>query len=255
MRLLFARAAGCAVSLVVLAWAAGPPAVAQSYPPPAPYYYGVGPDQVLARIQSMGLRPVSEPHLRGPVWVVRAEGREGTQVRVLVEAGTGRVVNIAAIERPYPPHIASGGPVSEGPWVPMRGPGYGDGLPPPPASGPYGAPPAAEGRAYPSPNTGYSAGPQSPSYTGSAYGPGPQSPRESSGQTEKKKVAARPVTPLPKPRPSDAAKDASKKESPAVAATAKEPEATGSIPAGEKKSEGASSPPAKTPDVPVAPLE
>ena len=244
MKLLFMRAAGCAVSLVALTGLASISAAAQGYPPPASYY-GVGPDQVLARIQSMGLHPVSEPHLRGPVWVVRAEGREGTLVRVLIEAGTGRVVNIVAIERPYPPQIASGGPVSEGPWVPMRGgPAYGDGPPPPPPGASYGAPPMREGYAPPAP------------YPRDSYGPGPgagpQPQRGSSTQAEKKKVAARPTTPLPKPRPAEA-KDAGKKESPAVAASGKEPETTGSIPSGEKKSEGA--PPAKTPDFPVQPLE
>ena len=69
-----ARAAGYAASFAVLAWLAAAPAHTQTYPPPAPYY-GVGPGQVLARVQSMGLRPMSEPRLRGPVWVVRAAGR------------------------------------------------------------------------------------------------------------------------------------------------------------------------------------
>ena len=115
---------GMRFRLQFLAWFAGSPAAAQMYQPPAPYY-GVDPGQVLARVQSLGLRPVSEPRLRGPVWVVRAVGREGTLVRVLVDAGSGRVVNIVAIDQPYPPRLASGGPASEGPWVPMRGPGYG----------------------------------------------------------------------------------------------------------------------------------
>lgn len=228
-------AAAYAVSLAVLAWFAGSPAAAQMYPPPAPYY-GVAPGQVLARVQAMGLRPVSEPRLRGPVWVVRAVGREGTLVRVLVDAQTGRVVNMVAIDRPYPPRLVSGGPAGEGPWVPMRGPGY-DELPPPPAGGQYGPPPAGQG--YPSP--------------GSAYGPGPQSSPGPAIQPEKK-VASRPSTPLPKPRPSEAPQDASKQDAPAVAAGPSAPEATGSVPSNEKKA-ARSSAPAKTPDFPVQPLE
>ena len=220
----YARAAGYVASLAVLAWLAGLPAAAQMYPPPAPYY-GVDPGQVLARVQSLGLRPVSEPRLRGPVWVVRAVGREGTLVRVLVDAETGRVVNMVAIDRPYPPRLASGGPVSEGPWVPMRGPGYESELPPPP---------------------------------GGAYAPGPQSlrgPASSSAQPEKK-VASRPSTPLPKPRPSNAPQDASKKDAAAVAAAPKEPEATGSVPSGEKKDGGSSAAAAKKTELPpVTPLE
>jgi hypothetical protein len=218
------------------------------YSPPAPYYgaapgYGVAPGQVMARVQSMGLHPVSEPQLRGPVWVVRAEGRDGTLVRVLIDAETGRVVNMVAIERPYPPRLASGGPVSEGPWVPMRGPGYGD------------VPPATAGEGYPSSGGVYASRPQSS--RGSAVDPlmgvPPEFRKGANGNAEKK-VASRPSTPLPKPRPSDA-QDASKQEAPAVAAAPKEPETTGSIPSGEKKDGVSSSAPAKTKDFPVSPLE
>ncbi|HLL29170.1 MAG TPA: hypothetical protein VKT73_16140 [Xanthobacteraceae bacterium] len=238
-----------ATSLAVLTWLTASPAVAQMYPPPAPYpapAYGVGPSQVLARVQSMGLHPVSEPFLRGPVWVVRAVGREGTLVRVLVDAGTGRVVNMVAIERPYPSRLAYGGPANEGPWVPMPGPGYG---PPPPGggyppSGPYVVP-----------------GPQSPQ--GSAIDPRMGTPPEYrqgvNGTPPEKKVASRPVTPLPKPRPSDAPQDESKKDTPAVAAAPKEPEITGSVPASVKPSEkkdDTSGAAARTPDnIPVSPLE
>jgi hypothetical protein len=252
----YAHAAGYAVSLVAvslaLAWFAGSPAAAQMYPSPAPYY-GVAPGQVLARVQSLGLRPVSEPRLRGPVWVVRAVGRDGTLVRVLVDAESGRVVNMVAIGQPYPPRLASGGPAGEGPWVPMRGPGYGNDLPPPSAGGGYGAPPMGEG--YP------------PS---GAYGPGPQSrgpvvdPRDVPPEFRKgangnavqpeKKVASHPATPLPKPRPADAPQDASKKDAPTVAVAPKEPETTGSLPAGEKKDGVSAASPAKT-SIPVSPLE
>jgi hypothetical protein len=69
-----------------------------------------------------------------------------------------------------------------------------------------------------------------------------------------KKVASRPSTPLPKPRPSDAPQDASKKDAPTVAAGPNAPEVTGSIPPNDKK-DGSSSAPAKTPDFPVQPLE
>lgn len=250
-----ARAAAYAVSLAVLAWCAGSPAAAQIYPPPAPYY-GVAPGQVLARVQSLGLRPVSEPHLRGPVWVVRALGRDGTLVRVLVDVETGRVVNMVAIDRPYPPRLASGGPVDEGPWVPMRGPGY-DQLPPPTPGGQYGPLPAGEG--YSSPGGAYVPGPQSS--RGPAVDPlmgvPPEFRKGANGNAvqPEKKIASRPSTPLPKPRPSDAPQDASKKDAPAVAAGPKEPEATGSVPPSEKKGEGSSTAPAKTPDFPVQPLE
>jgi hypothetical protein len=223
------------------------------YPSPTPYY-GVAPGQVLARVQSMGLRPVSEPRLRGPVWVVRAVGRDGTLVRVLVDAESGRVVNMVAIDQPYPPRLASGGPASEGPWVPMRGPGYGNDLPPPSAGGGYGPPPIGEG--YP-PSGAYGQRPQS---RGSAADPqmgmSPEFKKGASGNAiqPEKKVASHPATPLPKPRPVDAPQDASKKDAPTVAAAPKEPETTGSVPAGEKKDGVTSAAPAKA-TIPVSPLE
>lgn len=249
-----AHAAGYAVSLAVLAWFAGSPAAAQMYQPPEPYY-GVGPGQVLARVQSLGLRPMSEPRSRGPVWVVRAMGRDGTLVRVLVDAETGRVVNIVAIGQPYPPRLASGEPASEGAWVPMRGPGYGNDLPPSPAGGGYGPPPMGEG--YP-PSGAYRPGPQS---NGPAIDPRMDVPPEfrkgANGNAiqPEKKVASHPTTPLPKPRPSDAPQDASKKDAPTVAAAPSEPETTGSVPSSEKKDGASSSAPAKTPTPPVSPLE
>ena len=250
----YAHAAGYAVSLAVLAWFAGSPAAAQMYPSPGPYY-GVAPGQVLARVQSLGLRPVSEPRLRGSVWVVRAVGRDGTLVRVLIDAESGRVVNMVAIDQPYPPRLASGGPASEGPWVPMRGPGYGNDLPPPSAGGGYGPPPMGEGYQYPG-----------------AYGPGPQSSRgpvvdpqtgmppefrkgaNGNAVQPEKKVASHPATPLPKPRPADAPQDASKKDAPIVATAPKEPEITGSVPASEKKDGVSAAAPAKA-LIPVSPLE
>jgi hypothetical protein len=250
-----ARVTGYVVSLAVLAWFAGSPAAAQMYQPPAPYY-GVDPGQVLARIQSLGLRAVSEPRLRGPVWVVRAVGREGTLVRVLVDAQSGRVVNIVAINEPYPPRLASGGPVSEGPWVPMRGPGYGNDLPPPPAGGGYGPPPAGGG--YPPSGGAYAPGPQSARGPAddSLTGMPPEFRKGANGNAvqPEKKVASHPTTPLPKPRPSEAPQDASKKDAPTVAATPSEPETTGSVPASEKKDGASSGAPAKA-SIPVSPLE
>lgn len=226
--LLSLRAAACAASIAALSWLAISPAAAQIYPSPAPYD-GVGPGQVIARVESMGLRPISAPHLRGPVWAVRAEGREGTIVRVLIDAESGRVVSIVALDRPYPPRVAGPGPINEGPWVPMR---PGDKNLPPPAS--YGppvgyAPPAG----YPPPG----------GYPGqSSYGPGQVT----------NKVAARPSAPLPKPRPSEVPA-ANKEGAAAIAAGPKAPETTGSVSTPAREAEGADG--TKPPVSPVNPLE
>jgi hypothetical protein len=220
----FLRAVACAASIAALSLLVVSPAAAQIYSSPGPYYR-IGPGQVVARVESMGLQPISEPHLRGPVWAVRAQGRDGSIVRVLIDAQSGRVVNIVALDRPYPPPVAGRGPINEGPWVPM-GPGDED-LPLPPAG--YGppagyAPPAS----YPAPG----------GYPGqSSYAPAQQT----------NKVAARPSTPLPKPRPTDA-RAANKDGAASVAASPKEPETTGSVPAAARKTEGVDG-------TPVNPLE
>jgi hypothetical protein len=223
----FLRAATCAAATTILSCVAISSAVAQIYPSPAPYY-GIGPGHVVARVESMGLRTISEPRLRGPVWAVRAEGRDGTIVRVLIDAESGQVVNIVALDRPYLPRVAGRGPINEGPWVPM-GPGEDD-MPPPAGYGPPGYTPPPAG--YPSP--GYAA-PQS------SYGTGQGT----------NKVAARPATPLPKPRPTDA--QGAKEEGAAVAAAPKDPITTGSGPTPGRKVEGAD---ATTPQTaPINPLE
>jgi hypothetical protein len=173
---------------------------------------------------------------------VRAAGQDGTLVRVIVDAESGRVVDMVAIDRPYPPRFASGGPVREGPWVPMRGPRYNEDLPPPPG-GQYGSPP---GGAYaPGPQSSYGSDPRigmSPEFKKGVNG--------SAAQPEKK-VASRPSTPLPKPKPADAAQNTDKKQTPEIAASPATPETTGSVPSSAKKDVA----PAKTPDFPVQPLE
>jgi hypothetical protein len=139
--------------------------------------------------------------------------------------------------------------------VPMRGPGYGNDLPPSPAGGGYGSPPMGEG--YP-PSGAYRPGPQS---NGPAIDPRTDVPPEfrkgANGNTvqPEKKVASHPTTPLPKPRPSDAPQDASKKDAPTVAAAPREPETTGSIPSVEKKDAAPPAAVSKTPTPPVSPLE
>ncbi len=270
-------------SLAVLALLMATPAAAQMYPA-QPYYGGViSPGQVIGAVQSLGLRPVSEPRFRGPVWIVRAVGREGTLVRVVVDSQTGRVVNMTAIDRPMPPNMVPGEPdprfVMRGQRYPEPGPDVDDGPPPPPqyrgGQQPYGSsqPPYGGGQAMPDddddqpmPLDGrYAPRPNSSlSQPASRQASAPKSvdpllgvPPEFRGKNVKteskpadKRVASKPVnTPLPKARPDDMKKDAG----PAVAAGPKEPEMTGSIPSPEKKAGGDSK---KAPDVaPVQPLE
>src|SRR5215469_5897728 len=95
-------------SFAVLAFLAATPAVAQPYPA-EPYYGGVVPPrEVMRAVADMGLQPVSEPRLRGNVWIVRGAGREGTVVRVVLDAHTGRVLDMHAVHRPVPPGYVAG---------------------------------------------------------------------------------------------------------------------------------------------------
>ncbi len=202
-------------SFAVLALLAATPAVAQPYPA-EPYYGGiVSPRDVMRTVAGMGLQPVSEPHLRGNVWIVRGVGREGTMVRVVLDSHTGRVIEMHAVNRPgpYGPGVQPGPyerPYEPDPRYVMRDQPYGPPGYPAPAPrpgeayhpGPGGAPGAAmqddddfdDGQPGPQPR-GYV--PPRSSY------PTTDKPRVSS-KPEIKRVAAKPSTvPIPKARPDE----------------------------------------------------
>jgi hypothetical protein len=245
--------------LAVLALLAATPAAAQIYP--EPYYGGViSPGEVIAAARSLGLQPVSEPRLRGPVWIVRAIARDGTMIRVAVDSRSGRVIEMYAINRP------GMGPADPDSRFAMRGRGY----------DPYGAPPSYRDephRAVPQPydddddDADSEPVPQPRSYAPaprSSYGE-PHSSKRSS-KPARDRVASRPpaAAPLPKARPDNIEAGAGTgdkdKTKPAMASGPKEPAVTGSVAAEKKdqKTEPAKpdSGPAKQPHrYPVQPLE
>lgn len=218
-------------SIAVVALLAATPAAAQVYPA-EPYYGGiVSPGEVIAAAQSLGLRPVSEPRLRGPVWVVRAVAREGTLLRVVVDSRSGRVVEMHAI------NDRRMGPVEPDPRYAMRGRGY-DPYGPGPS---YRSEPVVPYESSPPPYDDDELDdqpvPQPRGYVPephSSYSPPPAS-KQSSKPVEHR-VASRPsaTAPLPKARPADikgeARSEGKKDSNPAVASSTKSPETTGSIP-------------------------
>lgn len=281
-------------SFAVLVLFVATPAVAQPYPQPypaEPYYSGViSPREVMRVVAGMGLQPMSEPRLRGNVWIVRGAGREGTIVRVMVDAHNGRVVDMRAVRGPgpYGPG-AEPGPYQPDPRYVMREPNY---------------PPDA--RAYPAPRPGevYQAEPPYPGQNGAAvpddddddnYGqpvpqprgyvpphssyPSTDTPRVSSTPETRRLAAKPPAVPLPKARPDgiksdtmdaakkddgkkdEAGKDEPKKEdvkqeqAAAPLTSPKDPETTASIAAAHNKMPTPDAQPKKQELPPVQPLD
>ena len=89
-----------------------------------PYRAASAQDQILANVRAAGLAPLSRPALRGAVFYVRAMSRNNVEVRVAVDARTGRVLaatRVADAPR-YEPAI--------------RGQGYSEAAPLPPGEVP-----------------------------------------------------------------------------------------------------------------------
>jgi hypothetical protein len=194
-------------SFAVLAFLAATPAVAQPYPA-EPYYSGVvSPREIMRTVAGMGLQPVSEPRLRGNVWIVRGAGREGTIVRVVLDAHSGRVVDMHSVHRrgpygpgpyaaePYQPdprYVMRDQPYTPNHYVPRPGEAYD-----PRYQGPHGA-------AAPDDDDDDGPVPQPRGYVPhSSYRPD-AAPHASVKKPETKRVASKPASvPVPKARPAD----------------------------------------------------
>jgi len=236
-------------SFAVLVLLMATPAIAQMYPlapysPDPGYPRTISPGQVMAAVQSAGLRPVSDPRLRGSVWSVSAIDRDGELVRAVVDSQSGRIINITALSDSEPSEIM---PRGSEPRMAMRGPHYEDMYedeepeyrvrqPMPPYGSnqpPYSAQALPDdevdqpigqldGRPFPPPNSS-SNGPQFSRQTSAPKNVDPllgvppefrgKNARIESKLTEKP-VASKPTSaPLPKARPVEAKKD----DGPAVA--------------------------------------
>jgi hypothetical protein len=145
-RLLACAAAGVAC---VFSLAAG----AQTPGPGASPPYGAGPyangfggmvpsGQAIASTRAAGLQPLSRPALRGAFYYLRAINRRNIEVRVTVDARTGRIVSATqlAFDSPragaappppprYEPYVRGGGYSEEAPLPPGNVPVEGRPLP------------------------------------------------------------------------------------------------------------------------------
>jgi hypothetical protein len=110
----------------------GPRYYGPQYGPPRYYTDGLPPQRIMRAVRYAGFIPISAPARRGPNYVVVATDRNGTQVRVAVNAYEGEVVNVTPIVAMRPPGAMPGGPG----LVPMEP------LPPRVGMAPQGVPPA-----------------------------------------------------------------------------------------------------------------
>lgn len=186
---IWARVLGAALPLSILALDVQP--AAAQYAPPvisAPY-------EVAAALQRLGMRPLAPPRARGPFWIAPAMARDGTRVRVVIEAGSGAIVDVDELEamplRPRAPIAAM--PYPPGPRYSLR------------ERGPYDDPRA---RNYPGPGRSSDAEDEEP-LSGPRVIPADPTLRPRGQVPAAPRVAARPAdpkprtTPLPRPRPSD----------------------------------------------------
>jgi hypothetical protein len=214
-RLLACAAIGLACAVPVVAGAQ----VAGSQPYGGAAAGAVSPDQVAVNVRAAGFAPLSRAALRGNVYYMRAMSRGKVEVRVAVDARTGRVLSATKVALDSPKPTSSSVPEEAPRYQPLlRGPGYSERAPLPPADVPVEnqpAPPAHEPAV--------------------AVGSPPPA----------KKVAAQP--PVPRGRPGDAAGDA----------TGSVPQAPAAKPVEAAPSVAAASTPAPQPVtmVPIAPLE
>jgi hypothetical protein len=150
-----ARLLACAV--VGLACAFPAVAGAQGAQPfsSGPPTYGGGPrtvplDQITANVRAAGLEPLSRPLLRGTVYYMRALNRARAEMRVAIDARSGRVLSATRVaQEPAAPPAAGETAAAPAPrYEPYTGSrGYSEAAPLPPAEVPGGSQPTPPGRA------------------------------------------------------------------------------------------------------------
>jgi hypothetical protein len=132
---LLACAAGLACLVPMVAWA-------QGY---TTYMPAVSQEQIAVNVRAAGFAPLSRPALRGAVYYLRAMSRGNVEMRVAVDARTGRVLSATQVSDTQ--RAAAGSPVPDAPprYEPrVRGSGYSETAPLPPADVPVARQPAPE---------------------------------------------------------------------------------------------------------------
>jgi hypothetical protein len=188
------------------------------YPSPEFSDPALPPYEIMSIVRSTGLTPLTRPMRRGPYYVLVAVDRVGRQMRVVVDAQLGDIVNLR-------PALAAG---SYGPEVgrPVGLPGVGA-LPPDSVGAPagYGPRPSVDNALAPTP-------PRSSIPNARAVNPAPAAAAPPPTRMAVAEPALPPPPPLPRPRPKLAMNEApaqTSAQAPAAqtpaAATAAEPPA------------------------------
>jgi hypothetical protein len=205
--------------LWLLGFGAAGSAVAQTiYAGPGLSEPALPPYEIMSIVRSTGLTPLTRPMLRGPYYVLVAVDRVGRQMRVVVDAQLGDIVNLR-------PAVAA---ASYGPEVARPNGLPGVAVPPPDAAGRtvYGPNPGAESGLPPMP-------PRIIANSRPANAPTAASPpRTHVAVAEPALPALPPPPPLPRPRPSLALNEAPAQapaETPAGAPAVKPPAAMPSV--------------------------
>jgi hypothetical protein len=181
----------------LLAYAAGlaclVPAAAQAQY--TAYMPAVSQDQIAVNVRASGFTPLSRPALRGAVYYLRAMSRGNVEMRVAVDARTGRVLSATKVSETQ--RAAAQSPVPEAPprYEPrIRGSGYSETAPLPPSDVPVANEPApALPPAAPAPAKKLAAQPRTPLATG----PGANAPGASAASPPGATVATTPATSAP----------------------------------------------------------
>jgi hypothetical protein len=101
------------------------------------YMPAVSQDQIAVNVRAAGFAPLSRPALRGTVYYLRAMSRGNVEMRVAVDARSGRVLSATRVSDTQ--RAAAGSPVPDAPprYEPrVRGSGYSETAPLPPADVP-----------------------------------------------------------------------------------------------------------------------
>jgi hypothetical protein len=107
------------------------------------YMQAVSQEQVAVNVRAAGFAPLSRPALRGAVYYLRAKSRDNVEMRVAVDARSGRVLSATRVSDTQ--RAAAQSPVPEAPprYEPrVRGSGYSEAVPLPPADVPVASQPA-----------------------------------------------------------------------------------------------------------------